>query len=150
MAIRFVSVKCPECGAALAIEEGRKQIFCSYCGSKVMIENENEHIYRNIDEAKIRQAETDRQVQLKKMEIIERKRAAAEKAKKTRLQLMVLLGIAAIVFICLGYVGDNYGFTTPGMVCLIILMYMWMAKEKDEDDDLDFGDKVRVPAAISD
>ena len=26
MAIKFTSVKCPECGAALPIEEGRKQM----------------------------------------------------------------------------------------------------------------------------
>lgn len=150
MAIRFVSVKCPECGAALDIEEGRKQIFCSYCGTKVMIENENEHIYRNIDEARIRQAETDREVQLKKMEIIERKRAAAEKAKKTRLQLMILVGIGTLVFLGIGFSADNYGLAIPGMVCLYILMFMGMSDRKDEDDDLDFGDKVRVPAAISD
>ena len=30
MAIKFTSVKCPECGAALPIEEGRKQMSCSY------------------------------------------------------------------------------------------------------------------------
>ena len=151
MAIRFVSVKCPECGAALDIEEGRKQIFCSYCGSKVIIENENEHIYRNIDEARIRQAETDRQVQLKKMEIIERKRAAAEKAKKTRLQLTVILVIVTLIFLGIGFGTDNLGLSMPGLVGIYILMFMWISSRDDkEDDDLDFGDKVRVPAAISD
>ncbi|MCD8148995.1 MAG: zinc ribbon domain-containing protein [Clostridiales bacterium] len=72
MAIKFVSVKCPECGAALDVEEGRKQIFCSYCGAKVMIVNDNEYVYRHIDEAGIKQAETDRIIQMKKMEIAEK------------------------------------------------------------------------------
>ena len=49
MAIRFVSIKCPECGAALDVEEGRRQIFCSYCGSSVLIDNDNEHIIRHIN-----------------------------------------------------------------------------------------------------
>ena len=44
--------------------------------------NENEHIYRHIDEAKIKEAEMNQAVELKKLEIIERKRAAAEKTKK--------------------------------------------------------------------
>ena len=135
MAIRFVSVKCPECGAALDIEEGRKQIFCSYCGSKVMIENENEHIYRNIDEARIRQAETDRQVQLKKMEIIERKRAAAEKAKKTRLQLTVILVIVTLIFLGVGFGTDNLGLSMPGLAGVYILMFMWISSREDKEDD---------------
>ena len=53
MAIKFTSVKCPECGATLPIEEGREQIFCSYCGSKIIMTNENEYIYRKVDEAEI-------------------------------------------------------------------------------------------------
>lgn len=56
MAIKFISVKCPECGASLPIEEGRKQVFCSYCGTKVMVTNENEYIYRHIDEADVKKS----------------------------------------------------------------------------------------------
>ena len=56
MAIKLNSVKCPECGATLPIEEGRTQIFCSYCGTKVIVTNENEYLYRHIDEAEIKHA----------------------------------------------------------------------------------------------
>ena len=65
MAIKMVSVRCPDCGASLDIEEGRRQIFCSYCGSKVIIQNDNEYIYRTVDEAEVRQADTQRLVMLK-------------------------------------------------------------------------------------
>ena len=58
MAITLNSVKCPECGATLPIEEGRTQVFCSYCGAKVIVTNENEYIYRHIDEAGIKQVLT--------------------------------------------------------------------------------------------
>ena len=90
MAVKFTAVKCPECGANLEVEEGRTQMFCSYCGTKIIMTNENEHIYRHIDEAGMKQAETDRLVQIKKMEIIERKRASAEKAKRTKVLLTVV------------------------------------------------------------
>ncbi len=30
-------------------------MFCSYCGTQIIATNENEHIYRHIDEAKIRE-----------------------------------------------------------------------------------------------
>ncbi len=66
--IKLISVKCPECGAALQFEEGRQTAFCSYCGTKILLHNENEYIYRNIDEAEIKQAENDRLYIMKELE----------------------------------------------------------------------------------
>lgn len=64
MAVKFITIKCPECGAKLPMEEGRKTMFCSYCGSQVMMVNENEYKYEvthhYIDDAKIMRAETSR------------------------------------------------------------------------------------------
>lgn len=61
MAIKFIAIKCPECGASLDIEKGRKTMFCSYCGHKIMMVDENEYRYivthRYIDDAKIKEAE---------------------------------------------------------------------------------------------
>ena len=70
--IRLISVKCPDCGAALQLEEGRQTAFCSYCGTKILLHNENEHIIRNIDEAGIRQAENDRAYMMKELELEEK------------------------------------------------------------------------------
>ena len=54
MSINLISLKCPECKATLNIESDRKQAFCSYCGNKVLVHNENEHIYRHIDDAGVK------------------------------------------------------------------------------------------------
>lgn len=70
--IRLISVKCPDCGAALQFEEGRQTAFCSYCGTKILLHNENEHIIRNIDEVGIRQAENDRAYMMKELELEEK------------------------------------------------------------------------------
>ena len=83
MAIKLNSVKCPECGATLPIEEGRTQIFCSYCGTKVIVTNENEYIYRHIDEAEVKQAETDRMIKLRELEM-EEKENSFEKERSNR------------------------------------------------------------------
>jgi len=64
MPISVNSVKCPACGAQLNIEEGRKKVFCEYCGTQLLLNNENEFIFRTIDDADIKKAETDRVVKL--------------------------------------------------------------------------------------
>ena len=112
MAIKLISVKCPDCGATLSIEEGRKSAFCSYCGAKVLINNENEHIYRNIDEAKIREAETDRMIKLRQLEIEEK----SNFSKKT--MIIIWLSATALLFL-IGIVG--WSVKNEGMeMCFLI------------------------------
>lgn len=101
MAIKFIAIKCPECGAELSVEEGREQAFCTYCGAKVMMTNENEHIYRHIDEAQIKraeadikQAETEGMIRLRELEMEERKRKAA--GRMTGLKILVTILLVAI------------------------------------------------------
>lgn len=68
MAVKFIAIKCPECGTSLDIEEDRKTMYCSYCGHKIMMVDENEHRYtvthHYVDDAKIR--EVDRKAEIKK------------------------------------------------------------------------------------
>lgn len=61
MSINLISLKCPECGATLQVEEDRKECFCSYCGNRVIVQNENEktiNINKHIvDETEIKKIE---------------------------------------------------------------------------------------------
>lgn len=145
MAIKFNSVKCPECGADLPIEENREQLFCSYCGAHIVVTNENEYIYHHIDEASIKKAENDKEVQLKKLEIIEKKRAEAAKNTKIKIIISIIMGIIGVVLLL---AGAGWG----GMVGLLVLeavMFIWILSDKKEEEEVDFGDKVKVPSSIS-
>ena len=116
MAIQFIAVKCPECNADLSIEEGRKFAFCTYCGTKVMINNENEHIYRTIDEAGIKQAETERIIRLKELEMEEKS------VTKGRIPTYVAYGIA-LIFVTAGVLNlSSSGLS--GMWAIIIGAYI--------------------------
>ena len=95
MAIQFVSVKCPECDAVLSIEKDRNMAFCTYCGAKIMLNNENEHVYRKIDEARIREAELKQMVRLKELEIEERDAARSRKG------IAIAFGVA-LAFVLIG------------------------------------------------
>ena len=146
MAVKFTAIKCPECGANLNIEENKSQMFCSYCGSKIIMINENEYIYHHIDDARIKQVETDRIIQLKKIELIEKKRVSAIKNKIFKLIISIPLG--AIIFFCLviGYSENALGLILFGSCCGLALILMWSGNNKE--DSIDFNDKIKVPPAI--
>lgn len=128
MSINVKAVTCPSCGASLDVEEGRQQIFCSYCGTKVMIQNENEVVYRHIDEAELKQAETDRMVQMKKLEMAEKSMAANEKTKSLKIKVSIGLGVLMVASFAFSCIGDmNLGGMMVGMFCAMALMMMWLA-----------------------
>lgn len=100
--VRLISVKCPDCGAALQFEEGRQTAFCSYCGAKFLLHNENEFIYRNIDEAGIKQAENDRVYMMKELEM-------EEKEDKHHRFLTIIWLISTIVLFVIGFIMVSTG-----------------------------------------
>lgn len=107
MAITLTTVKCPDCGASLPIEEGREKIFCSFCGAQVQITNENEHIYRHIDEAEVKQAETDRLIRLKELEIEESRRKQGDSLKNLLTKIWIG-SIFVVAIICLAvWISDD-------------------------------------------
>ena len=111
MSYQFVSVKCPECGASFPMEEGRKISCCSYCGTKILISNENEHIYHSIDEAVIKRAEADRAVRMKMLEMEERSNIAR------RILIIIWLALTGILLLVgiIGLATDHDNFS----LCLI-------------------------------
>ena len=53
--MKLIEAKCYNCGASIQVEEDRKICFCSYCGTRYMVDDGTIHI---IDEAKIREVQT--------------------------------------------------------------------------------------------
>lgn len=117
MAISFVSVKCPECNANLSIEEGRDSFFCTYCGAKVIINNENEHIIRNIDEARIKEAETDRMVKLRELELEKERLKSNRFYKAIWISIVILLLVAGIY----GMIVDNFDLEIWGIALALVI-----------------------------
>ena len=163
MAVKLVSVKCPECGAMLDIEEGRDQAFCTYCGAKVVLFNENEHIYRHVDEAEVKQAETDRIVKLKQLEFLEEKIAAAKQKNALKVKIIIVLEAIGIPITVIGLLlssiqGAEAGsfldtLIMIGLIPVFVGIYLAYTIKKQEDEDntgLYVGDKVKVPSAIED
>ena len=144
MAIKLNVIKCPECGANLQIEEGRKQMFCSYCGTKIIMTNENEYIYRHIDDAEIAQAETNRLVEMKRMELAEKSRIQKQKIKKLKIIISIILGAIMLISFAI----HETQMMLLGMVCALALMMMWMGEIGNQPDDDIYDGKIKVPNSI--
>lgn len=97
MAVKFTSVKCPECGANLPIEEGREKIFCSYCGTPIIMTDENEYTYRHIDEAEVKRAETEQLVHLKELEMEEKENAQSRKGVVIAYSVAGCLAVVGVI-----------------------------------------------------
>ena len=126
--MKLVSIKCPECSANLNVEEGRKQCYCSYCGAEIMLENENEQIYRRIDDAKVKEAEVKEKVRLKELELEEYRMKSEEVQKKKRTKIAVCLLVVGAICCVLGFLlaklsGDSdSGFYMLSMVGLFFIL----------------------------
>ena len=106
--INPVSIKCPECSAFLEIEEGRKQVYCTYCGAKLIMCNDNEYIVRHIDEAKVNRVEAEKLIELKKLEIEEKEKNEKRKIHKFVLIFALVLFVIGVL-LCFIKNGDMYG-----------------------------------------
>ena len=102
--MRVYQMKCPACGGDIEIDENRDFCFCSYCGTKVHVDDGTHRveITKNInyhktytDEAKIRKIESEERLQ-------ERKFAAEQEERKNK--KWKTLGLVLVVLACvIGY-----------------------------------------------
>ena len=107
--IEFVSAQCPNCGSELKIEKSRAFAYCSYCGTKIIIDNSNERVYRRIDEAELKWAEVDREIKMRELDL-------EEQTVKHRKYMIALWIIALVVLILLGFRGSFLWFLVAVVV----------------------------------
>ena len=126
--MKVISLKCPECGASLSIEEGRTQCFCQYCGTKIMLDDERSYTktIHTIDDTKIRQAEINREIQLKKMEIEEKKDRRKRIGIILKVIVSLILGVIGGGSLLIGLSEDIEAFSIFGLLCVAILGWMWL------------------------
>ncbi len=119
--MKLISQRCPHCGAELSIDPGRQQAFCQYCGTKLLIEDENTHTininYRNVDEARLKEAE----VRLKELEYArEQNNAHVKEVKSWRLLILVYIAALAVSYFLLRRVGFAYIFFFGALAVLLL------------------------------
>lgn len=158
MGYKLISVKCPDCGQTLSIEENRTQAFCTYCGAKVLISNENEYVFRQVDEADIKKAETERIIRMRELDL-------AEKNSSLRKVLTIIWLIVTLVLLVIAVVlmlspgnesmpGWAGGFLFLFYACAPIvggggyLVFKWLP-EKENEKVIEKQGGLRFPSGLS-
>ena len=89
------TVKCPSCGAELTVkDDNRDFMFCEYCGTKVRLDDYQE-THRYVNEAEVQRVKAEKELELKRIEMEERK---IKEAHNTGFKLLI---IAAVLFVAL-------------------------------------------------
>jgi len=77
--MKLINLRCSNCGADLQIDPERKQAFCSYCGTRLLVDDETINITnRFVDEARLKEAE----IRLKELEYEHERELRAEKLQQ--------------------------------------------------------------------
>ena len=158
MGYKLISVKCPDCGQTLSIEEDRTQAFCTYCGAKVLISNENEYVFRQVDEADIKKAETERLIKLKELELQERREVHGLNLRRVLTVIWLFISIILLAIIITKMAGSEDGFESGFMMLLYIgmpfvgggayLIFKWLP-EKEDDKVIEKQGGIRFPNGIA-
>nr|WP_297770699.1 hypothetical protein [uncultured Butyrivibrio sp.] len=69
--MKMIPFVCPQCSANLEAEEGKNFIFCSYCGTKILLHDENTtthyEIHREINDAEILRVAAEERLENKRI-----------------------------------------------------------------------------------
>lgn len=104
--MQIMRMKCPACGSDLQVEDGLETFFCQYCGQRIILSGQSEHLVKaKVDMEKMKHEE--RMYQLK-TDNENKKRKENDNFMKYyllfTLLFIIICGIAALVAKIAGWI----------------------------------------------
>lgn len=91
------TVKCPSCGAELTVkDDNRDFMFCEFCGTKVRLDDYQE-THRYVNEAEVQRVKAEKELELKRMEMEEKRIQEAKNEEKKVPSLLLLLILIPLI-----------------------------------------------------
>ena len=123
-----------------------------------LIHNENEHIFRNIDEAGLKQAETDRLVKLKELELEEKRLGQQSNLRKILTVIWLVLSLLILGVVIVRWTADASGFGTAFLMLFYLggpvigggaYLIFHVLPEKEEERRLSKSGGIRFPSGLT-
>lgn len=96
--VELISLTCPNCSATMQIENNRKEAYCTYCGTKMLVHNSNEKVVHHIDHAAMAMVDAQLEVELQRMKMVaDERRRQDEKEKKDSI-ISTIIGLPIFLF----------------------------------------------------
>lgn len=133
--MKLISMICPHCGAQLSIDLDRRQAFCQYCGTKLLLDDENSININNriVDEARLKEAE----VRLKELEYQHEREIRQETIRKEQKRSF---WISVAVFFVVLLITLSVDSLRPFALIVIIAGCVLLSSRKtDEKRSVSFG-----------
>lgn len=93
--------QCPNCSAQISLDDSCEFGFCQYCGTKIMLDDFRS-THRVVDEARIRETETDRIIRLKELELEEKEAERSRKSRKNAYIIAIIMVIVGVILCAFG------------------------------------------------
>lgn len=129
-------VVCPNCGAQIHAKEGRKFMYCEYCGTQIALDDGTQRFeYEFIDRARVKEAENES----KRIDerIRDKELYLQNLSKWTRIRniwLAAVFGLLALAVVTGTDTGIGYFFTSCLTAVLLGGIGVWAIKPKDREN----------------
>lgn len=125
--MKIIRLTCTNCGAELELDADRKQAFCSYCGTKLYIDDESRNItHRIVDEARLKEAE----VRLRELEYQHEREIREETIRKEQKRSF---RISVVVFLIALFITFSVERLRPFIVIVIIAGCVLLSSRKTDE-----------------
>ena len=99
--MKVLEIHCPNCGGNIKLDDNSKRnhCFCLYCGQQIILDDEvkrTEHTEITRDEARIKEADVEAQIELEKLRLYNKELDQYEERKRKRIKLAI--GWGAVLF----------------------------------------------------
>lgn len=145
MAVKIIALKCPQCGADLEIAQGKEVIYCTYCGTKIVLDNENERTYRYVDDADIERAETERMIQQHQIEMEHIREIKEEKDRRFRRKMIPILIGVIVVMVFIGHFNEDFFFPATTLSVLAVYIILFLIPNKNGGNASNNAYKAEIP-----
>ena len=112
--MKLIKLTCPDCGATMEISQDRKVYFCTYCGAKILVDNESKTIkHIIIDESK------NSEIELEKLKYLNEIEKRKERSKLFAIASIFLILAIIVTFIAFSILHSDFNVTFN--YCLLII-----------------------------